>query len=411
MIARVIVAGLLAGSLAVAACGSPKPADQAPQATGPLVPQFKYDKTFPQPLPNQWKLGQVTGVSVDSRDHVWIVHRPATLKNSEREATTDSQYGIGQDGGGPFALCCRPAPPVIEFDQKGNVVQAWGGPSPTGQFEWPTPGAKSPDSGQGGAPFGEHGIYVDAQDNVWLGSDGPDDGQLLKFSRFGKRILQFGKHGASKGSNDTANANGAVDFAVDKAANEVYVADGRRNRRVLVLDAYSGTYKRHWGAYGKTPDDTTPTPEFQPDPKSPQFGELHGLTLSTDGLLYVADRVNNRIQVFKTDGTFVKEGVVAPGTLGGSAYDIALSADAGQHYAYVVDGMNQKVWILLRDSLETIGSFGYGGHYGGAFNAAWVIATDKSGNIYVGEGWESKRVQRFLYTGMGSAPAATAAAK
>ena len=128
------------------------------------------------------------------------------------------------------------------------------------------------------------------------------------------------------------------------------------------------------------------------------------LKFTRNGLIYVADHVNNRIQVFKTDGTFVTEGVVAPGTLGGSAYDIALSADAGQHYAYVVDGMNQQVWILLRDTLETIGSFGYGGHYGGAFNAAWVIATDKRGNIYVGEGWESKRVQRFLYTGMGPAP-------
>ncbi|MEQ1897002.1 MAG: hypothetical protein ABL971_06380 [Vicinamibacterales bacterium] len=406
MMARSIFAGgVLAAGLAVTGCGGPaqQPAT-APQASGPLVPQFKYDKTFPQPLPNQWKLGQVTGVSVDSRDHIWIIHRPATLKNSEKEATTDSRYGIGQDGGGPFALCCRPAPPVIEFDQQGHVVQGWGGPSPDGKFEWPTPGAKSPDSGQGSAPFGEHGIHVDAKDNVWIGADGPDDGQLLKFSRFGKLLFQVGKHGASGGSNDTANVNGAVGFAVDKTANEVFVADGRRNRRVLVLDAYSGTYKRHWGAYGKPPDDTTPTPEFQPDPKSPQFGELHGITLSKDGLLYVADRVNNRIQVFKTDGTFVKEGVVAAGTLGGSAYDIALSADANQHYAYVVDGMNQQVWILLRDTLETIGSFGYGGHYGGAFNAAWVIATDKSGNIYVGEGWESKRVQRFLYTGMGPAP-------
>ena len=128
------------------------------------------------------------------------------------------------------------------------------------------------------------------------------------------------------------------------------------------------------------------------------------LTFTRDGLLYVADRVNNRIQVFKTDGTFVREGVVEPGTLGGSAYDIAFSADPAQHYAYVVDGMNQQVWILLRESLETFGSFRYGGHYGGAFNAAWMIATDKRGNIYVGEGWESTRVQRLLDTGMGPAP-------
>jgi hypothetical protein len=407
MMARIFVAGMLAGGLALAGCGSP--ADQVtpePSSAGPVVPQFSYDKTFPQPLPNQWKLGHVTGVSVDSRDHVWIIHRPATLKNSEVEATEATTYGGGGNTGaepnhGPLAVCCRPAPPVIEFDQLGHVVQGWGGPG-TG-YQWPTPGAKSPDRALGSAPFGERGIYVDAKDNVWVGADGPGDAQLLKFSRFGKLLFQFGKHGQGKGSNDIQNVGGAVAFAVDPASDEVFVADGLHNRRVLVLDAYSGTYKRHWGAYGKPPDDSEPTKKFSPDPVSPQFGELHGMTLSRDGFLYVADRVNNRIQVFKTDGTFVKEGVVAPGTLGGSTFDIALSADMGQHYAYVVDGMNQQVWILLRDTLETIGSFGYGGHYGGAFNAAKVIATDASGNIYVGEAWESKRVQRFLYTGMGPA--------
>ena len=407
MMARCIVAGVLAGGLAVAGCGGPAQQPAPAADAGPLVPRFKYDKTFPQPLPNQWKLGHVTGVAVDARDHVWIIHRPATLKNSEVEATDKTTYGGGGNTGavpnfGPLALCCRPAPPVIEFDQQGVVVQGWGGPG-TG-YEWPTPGAKSPDRALGSAPFGERGIHVDAGDNVWVGSDGSGDGQMLKFSRFGKLLYQFGAQGRSTGSNDTANVNGAVAFAVNPASNEVFVADGRRNRRVLVLDAYAGTYKRHWGAYGKPPDDSVPTPAYAPDPKSPQFGELHGMALSRDGLLYVADRVNNRIQVFKTDGTFVKEGVVAPDTRGGSSYDIAFSADPAQHYAYVVDGMNQQVWILLRDSLETIGSFGYGGHYGGAFNAAWVIATDKSGNIYVGEGWESKRVQRFLYTGMGPAP-------
>ena len=407
MMARCIVAGVLAGGLAVAGCAGPSQQPAPAADAGPLVPRFRYDKSFPQPLPNQWKLGHVTGVAVDARDHIWIIHRPATLKNSEVEATDKTTYGGGGNTGavpnlGPLALCCRPAPPVIEFDQKGNVVQGWGGPG-TG-YEWPTPGAKSPDRALGSAPFGERGIHVDAGDNVWVGSDGPGDGQLLKFSRFGKLLYQFGAQGRSKGSNDVQNVNGAVAFAVNPASNEVFVADGRRNRRVLVLDAYAGTYKRHWGAYGKPPDDSVPTPEYAPDPKSPQFGELHGMALSRDGLLYVADRVNNRIQVFKTDGTFVKEGVVAPDTRGGSAYDIAFSADPAQHYAYVVDGMNQQVWILLRETLETIGSFGYGGHYGGAFNAAWVIATDKSGNIYVGEGWESKRVQRFLYTGMGPAP-------
>ncbi len=130
---------------------------------------------------------------------------------------------------------------------------------------------------------------------------------------------------------------------------------------------------------------------------------MHGIALSRDGLVYVCDRTNDRVQVFKKDGTFVKEGLIAPATLGGSAYEIAFSADPGQRYAYVVDGMNEKVWILLRESLETTGSFGYGGHYGGAFDAAHSIATDSKGNIYVGETWESKRVQRFLFKGIGPA--------
>ena len=372
-----------------------------PDPSAPLVPQFAYDKTFPKPLPNAWKLGQVAGVHVDARDHIWIIQRPASLKNSEKEATNDSNYGIGQDGGGPFAMCCRPAPPVIEFDQDGNVVQGWGGPGPG--YEWPTPAPRSPDSGLGSGPFGERGIYVDDNNNVWVGADGPGDAQAIKFTRFGKKLVQLGKHGQSKGSNDTANLNGAVAFAVDQKANEVFVADGLRNRRIIVFDAYTGAYKRHWGAYGNTPDDAVKMEQYKPDPKSPQFGEIHGMALSKDGLLYVADRVNNRIQVFKTDGTFVKEGVVAPNTLGGAVYDIAFSADPQQQFAYVADGMNQKVWILDRQSLKTLGRFGFGGAQGGAFRAANVIATDSKGNIYVGETWESKRVQRFLYKGLGPA--------
>ena len=408
----IIVGGVLTGAIALGGYATFNVSAE-PQGgrgsreggAGPMVPQFQYDKTFPKTLPNQWKLGQVAGVSVDSRDHVWIIQRPTTLKNSEMEATDMSTYGGGGNtggaGAGPLAVCCRPAPPVIEFDQQGNVVQGWGGANKN--YEWPTPAPKSADASLGTGPFGERGVYVDFKDNVWVGADGPGDAQILKFTRFGKSLLQIGHHGKSKGSNDIENLNGAVGFAVDPRTNEVFVADGLHNRRIVVFDGYTGQYKRHWGAYGKKPDDSVQTKEYSPDVHSPQFGEIHGITMSRDGLLYVCDRVNNRVQAFKTDGTFVKEGAVAPNTLGGSAYDIALSADPDQRYAYVVDGMNQKVWILQRDSLATLSSFGYGGHYGGAFDAANVIATDSKGNIYVGETWESKRVQRFLYKGLGPA--------
>jgi NHL repeat len=418
-------------------------AEQRLRATGPLqnaksaktesimVPQFQYDKTWPkEPLPAQWKLGQVVGVHVDTRDNVWIIQRPGTLKNSEKEATDLATYGApagrggagpgGAAGGaggrtgaagatgnisaasGPLAACCKPAPPVIAFDQEGTVILSWGGP---GQgFEWPTPAPRSPDSGLGSGPFGEHAVFSDFNDNVWIGADGPGDGQILKFTRFGKFELQIGHTGGvSKGSNDLENLNGAQQIAVHPTTNEVFVADGLKNHRVVVFEGTTGKYLRHWGAYGNKPDDEAASVKYDPNVRSKQFGEVHGIALSRDGLVYVCDRTNDRVQVFRSDGTFVKEGLVAPATLGGSAYEIAFSSDPDQRYAYVVDGMNEKVWILMRDSLETIGSFGYGGHYGGAFDAAHSIATDSKGNIYVGETWESKRVQRFLYKGLAPA--------
>jgi hypothetical protein len=375
-----------------------------------MVPQFKYDKTWPkQPLPAQWKIGQVVGVHVDTRDHIWIIQRPGSLKNSEKEATDLSTYGApggrgnaGGAGRGPLAGCCKPAPPVIAFDYQGNVILSWGGPGDG--FDWPTPGPMSPDPALGTGPFGEHGIFSDYKDNIWVGADGPGDGQILKSTRFGRFELQIGhKGGMSKGSNDVENLNGAQQIAVDAETNEVFVADGLKNHRVVVFDGATGRYKRHWGAYGNGPDDGAVPAKYDRRIRSKQFGEVHGIALSRDGLVYVCDRTNDRVQVFKKDGTYVKEGLIAPNTIGGSAYEIAFSSDPAQQYAYVVDGMNEKVWILLRDSLETIGSFGSGGHNGGAFDAAHSIATDSKGNIYVGETWESKRVQRFVYTGMGAA--------
>lgn len=390
----VVAAGALALTC-VAASPSGELSAQASQSTAKgAVPQFKYDKTWPRPLPNQMKVGQVVGVSVDSRNHVWIVQRPATLKDSEREAL-DGRYG-GMSGA--VAGCCRPAPPVIEFDQQGNMVQGWGGPNDT--FDWPTPGPKSIDPALGGSPFGERSIFVDHQDNVWLGADGPGDAHVLKLSRFGRRILQIGKPKQSKGNADTANFNGAAGIAVDPTTGQAFVADGLRNRRVVVLDGYTGKYVKHWGAYGKAPDDTVQQKPDTPDINSPQFGDVHCIALSRDKLLYVCDRVNNRIQVFKTDGSFVTQAAIAPDTKGGTTYGIAFSADPAQKYAYVADGTNEKVWILDRASMNVLGAFGYGGHWGGAFTTAHSIATDHFGNIYVGESWEGKRVQRFLYRGL-----------
>ncbi len=342
----------------------------ASQAGDEGAPSFAFDPSWPQPLPDNWTLGNVVGVAVDSRDHIWIVHRPGSLTPQER----------GADANPPLAECCRPAPPVIEFNQAGDVVQAWGGPG--AGYEWPQ---------------SEHGIFIDHLDNVWLGGSGQDDSQVLKFTRNGRFLLQIGSQGQGRGSNDTANFGQPAEIHVDPAANEVYIADGYGNRRVAVFDAGSGEYKRHWGAYGNVPTDAPYT--YDPDaPPSQQFGRpVHCATLAADGRLYVCDRVNNRIQVFETDGTFVDEVVIAPRTLAfGAAFDVDFSPDAEQRFLYNIDGMNQKIWVIERADLSIVDSFGFGGHQAGGFTAAHSLAADSRGNLYVGETLEGKRVQRFL---------------
>lgn len=193
---------------------------QARQTT--QAPVFQVDPMWPKPLPNHWVLGSTIGLSVDSRDHVWITHRPATVAPKEA--------GMAQNP--PLSeLCCLPAPPVLEFDPAGNLVSSWGGPG--AGYEWP-------DS--------EHGLTVDYKDNIWIGGNGAKDHQVLKFTRQGKFLVQIGRKGQSKGSSDTANLNRPAEVEVDPAANEVFVADGYGNRRIIVFDADTGAYKRHWGA-------------------------------------------------------------------------------------------------------------------------------------------------------------------
>ena len=335
------------------------------------VPQFQVDPFWPKPLPNNWILGQVSGVAVDKRGHVWIIHRPRSL--SERE--------VGAQQNPPWSKCCYAAPPVLVFDDAGNLLRAWGG---TGAgYEWPET---------------EHGIFIDDNDFVWTAGSGNKDSQILKFTLDGKFVLQIGKSGQSKGSNDTANLGSPADLNVDTAAREVYVADGYRNRRVIVFDI-NGKYLRHWGAYGNVPDDTD---KFDPKtmmsgalPK--QFSTPHGITGSNDGKIYVADRRGNRVQVFDHQGKFLAEKVIAPATLSsGSAFVPVLSPDAQQTWLYVADGTNHKVWILRRSDLEIVGEFGRGGRQLGQFLRPHGMSIDNQGNLYVGEASTGRRVQRFL---------------
>ena len=370
------------------------------------APMFEVDPMWPKPLPNHWIMGNTIGVSVDAQDHVWIIHRQGSLEAKEVYATTNP----------PGSSCCLPAPPVLSFDQAGNLIQHWGGPG--AGYEWP-------DS--------NHGITVDYKGNVWIGGNGlgqapgargqaagargqaaPEtqttgvpythDSMIMKFTQDGKFLMQIGKVGASKGSNDLENLRRPAKIFVDKDTNEVYVADGYGNHRVIVYDADSGKYKRHWGAYGNKPEDTNLGP-YNPDaPPAQQFrNPVHCAELAHDGLVYVCDRVNDRIQVFKKDGTFVKEVFIAKRTLGdGSVWDIAFSKDPQQKYIYLADGANEKVYVMQRDSLEILTSFGDGGRQPGQFYAVHSIATDSKGNIYTTETYRGQRVQRFIYKGIGT---------
>jgi len=356
------------------------------------APRFEVDPLWPKPLPNHWILGSTIGVWVDSDDHVWIIHRSsATLGNNEK--TLETKQGE----------CCAGAPPVLEFDQDGNLLRHWGGP---GQgYEWP-------DS--------NHGIFIDYKGNVWIGGNGGPDSQILKFTKDGKFLLQVGKKGARRkagaaaggnegdvagfvgGSNDQESFGRVAKIFVDAKANEAYIADGYLNKRVAVLDADTGKMKRYWGAYGNKPDDTPLAPYNPAAPPAQQFrNPVHCADMSVDRFIYVCDRVGDRLQVFTPEGKFVKEQFYEKNTLNaGSVWDIAFSKDAQQKYIFMADGVNEKVKIIDRQTLQELTTFGDGGRQPGQFYGVHSIAIDSKGNLYTTETYEGKRLQKFVYKGM-----------
>ena len=350
----------------------------APGLTGGELPTFEVDPDWPT-IPDGWVLGQVASVAVDSRDHVWVLQRPRTLEPEEASMA---------------------APSVLEFDPEGNFVQGWGGPSP--DYPWPQ---------------SEHGIFVDYNDFVWVGGNGPED-QVLKFTMSGELVMQIGQPGESRGNRDPDNLGRPADTWVHRATNELFVADGYGNRRVIVYDADTGDFKRMWGAFGNEPTDGEADPAWaqeQEGPGPPQFAQpVHAARVSHDGLVYVSDRGGKRVQVFTIDGEYVSQVFIGRECLapecgnGTTAASTAFSPDPDQRFLYVGNRSQARVMVLDRQTLEILGWFGRWGSAPGEFGTLHHMAVDSRGNLYVTEVTPlepvNRRVQKFTFTGMQPRP-------
>jgi len=396
-----IVAGLAGGGMVLAAFGAGETA--TPDAAAIDMPVFEPDTSFPPALPNDWVLGQVPGIAVDAQDHVWVLHRPRTVPEESR---------------------AHAAPAVLEFDSNGAFVNAWGGPGDG--YDWP-------DS--------EHGISVDYRGNVWVGGSSPtsqsltrrSDDMLLKFSRDGEFLLQIGGPDANSGNADTASVMRSADSFVYEPTNEVFVADGYGNRRVIVFDADTGEFKRMWGGFGNPPEDApaggrgadtgepgpgggarggrgAPPPLDTDGPGSDQFrGPVHSVKVSHDGLVYVADRGSRRIQVFDLQGTYRTQTFVnRAGPSSNSVAGLAFSPDEAQRFLYVVDYGNSHVAVLERETLRELYQFGGLSDRPGDFQGPHHIAANSRGDLYVVEVLPGNRVQKLSFTGLSSTPPANA---
>ena len=375
----------------VAAVGHALVGTAQKSSSSATMPVFQVDPAWPK-LPNNWVVGVVSAVNVDRHDNVWIFHRPRSVQEGMKD---------------------RAAPPVLEFNADGQFVTAWGGPSQG--YDWPD---------------NEHGLFVDSKDNVWISGSGAtstptprSDDMIIKFTTQGKFIMQIGARTQNHGNADPKNLRQPADVFVYPKTNELFVADGYGNRRVIVFNADTGAFKRMWGAFGNKPEDAPPSPGAEPaaaggrgaqapvkldtdGPGSPQFGNpVHSVKVSNDDLVYVADRINRRIQVFTLDGKYVKQAFLnRAGPSAGSVCGLAFSPDREQQFLYIADYGNSHLAVLNRKTLDVLYEFGIRSETPGNFRGPHHIAVDSKGNLYVAEVAPGNRAQKFLFEGLSSTP-------
>jgi DNA-binding beta-propeller fold protein YncE len=399
---RTICAGaaaLAATTLVVGGAGHSTARAQTRQTLTREIPKFEVDPAWPK-VPNGWTLGQVASAAADDHDHIWILHRPRVVRPDQKTG-----------------------PPVMEFDAAGNYLQGWGGPAGAQGYTWPQ---------------SEHGIYVDPKGFVWIGGSGNDD-QILKFTQDGKFVMQIGHPAQKKSNQDTSSLWRPADVFLYPKTNELFVADGYGNKRIIVFDADTGAFKRMWGAFGNEPADdpgpvggrgTAPAPggrgadltrvpakELSPsDPGPAQFNTVHGVKVSNDGLVYVADRSGKRVQVFTVEGKYITQvwidrwcesprGTNLMCGSGDTAASVAFSADPAQRFLYVASRSPARVWVYDRKTLQPLDSFGRPGVAPGEFYVLHHMTTDTKGNLYTSEVEDGRRIQKFIFKGIVSVPA------
>jgi DNA-binding beta-propeller fold protein YncE len=469
---HIVVAAMLASATSVTRLGAQSPtsavdalqkaqvlkrlAEATPPSSQGSAPSFVLDPAWPKPLPHNWIIGDVGGMYVDRHDHIWVYHRPRSIISTDSGA----QDIAGEDAKGnpvsalgyprPYgrlSACCTPAPSVLEFDKAGNVLQAWGGPADPGFLE-----KKCRQQDGCYWPAREHGIYVDHNDFVYVSGNGQarnfhgqfpwsansgNDSHILKFKMDGTFVMQIGSPGA-KGPNSNDKSGGVngtplpflpADMTVDPKTNLMYIADGYGNRRILIVDAATGTYVGHFGAYGQNPvvgengggenagEEIGPWPaDYKRGEMKPTFfrSPVHCAKLANDGQLYVCDRGNNRVQIFNAAEVgkpctnvkgepgqcgFVGEIHVAPQTAYGTSGGVSFSTDAKQSCLYIADLSNDTIYVVNRQNNQELSRFATGGRQAGNLHWPHVISVDSEGNVYIGEVDGAGRIQKYLRYG------------